>query len=125
MEGAPEGIEPSAVEEALHAVQGVLEVHDLHVWSLSVGKPSLSVHLLTREEAHGVLREATTMLGSKFNIHHSTIQVEREERPAEERNVELANVPGDVGMVGDAEVAHEQESRNRADHGGLRIHTPA
>ena len=78
MEGAPEGIDPAVVEEALHAVQGVLEVHDLHVWSLSVGKPSLSVHLLSKEDAHGVLREATTMLGRKFNIHHSTIQVERE-----------------------------------------------
>ena len=78
MEGAPEGIDPAVVEEALHGVDGVLEVHDLHVWSLSVGKPSLSVHLLTRDNAPGVLREATLMLGKKFNIHHSTIQVERE-----------------------------------------------
>lgn len=78
MEGAPEGIDPAAVEEALHGQDGVLEVHDLHVWSLSVGKPSLSVHLLVREDAGGVLREATRMLGKKFNIHHATIQVEKE-----------------------------------------------
>ena len=80
MEGAPDGIDPSAVEQALHGVKGVLEVHDLHVWSLSVGKPSLSVHLLARkdEDTGDVLREATLMLGKKYNIHHSTIQVERE-----------------------------------------------
>jgi Co/Zn/Cd efflux system component len=60
-------------------VEGVLEVHDLHVWSLSVGKPSLSVHLLvTREDAGSVLKEATALLGRRYNIHHSTIQVERE-----------------------------------------------
>ena len=80
MEGAPDGIDPSAVEQALHGVKGVLEVHDLHVWSLSVGKPSLSVHLLARQgdDTGEVLREATLMLGKRYNIHHSTIQVERE-----------------------------------------------
>jgi len=80
MEGAPDGIDPTAVEQALHGVTGVLEVHDLHVWSLSVGKPSLSVHLLAKkdESTGDVLREATLMLGKKYNIHHSTIQVERE-----------------------------------------------
>jgi len=78
MEGAPEGIDPITVEDALHAVPGVLGVHDLHVWSLSVGKPSLSVHLQTHEDAAGVLQKATLMLGKKFNIHHSTIQVEKQ-----------------------------------------------
>ena len=80
MEGAPDGIDPQLVEQALHGVKGVLEVHDLHVWSLSVGKPSLSVHLLARkdDDTGEVLREATLMLGKRYNIHHSTIQVERE-----------------------------------------------
>lgn len=79
MEGAPDGIDPSRVEDALHTIDGVLEVHDLHVWSLSVGKPSLSVHLLTEDtnSSQFVLQQATIMLGKKFNIHHSTIQVEK------------------------------------------------
>jgi zinc transporter 2 len=79
MEGAPDGLDPEEIENALHKVVGVLEVHDLHVWSLSVGKPSLSVHLISAdtEEARDVLMHATMMLGKRFNIHHCTIQVEK------------------------------------------------
>lgn len=51
------------------------EVHDLHIWSLSVGKPSLSVHLLVGEQAKGVLENAHALLVREFKIHHSTIQV--------------------------------------------------
>jgi len=79
MEGVPEGIDPEAVESALSQVRGVAEVHDLHIWSLSVGKPSLSVHLLTKptDEASEVLAAAHQLCARRFNIHHSTIQVER------------------------------------------------
>lgn len=51
------------------------EVHDLHIWSLSVGKPSLSAHLLASSDGKGVLVAATKMLASTYNIHHTTIQV--------------------------------------------------
>lgn len=77
MEGAPEGIDPGQVEEDLTAMEGVLEVHDLHIWSLSVGKPSLSVHLLTADEATAVLARAKKMLGEKYRIYHTTLQVEK------------------------------------------------
>ena len=53
-------------------------VHDLHIWSLSVGKPSLSVHLYCRDDASHVLAAANKMCARKYNIHHSTIQVERQ-----------------------------------------------
>lgn len=78
MEGVPDGIDPSEVETQLCAVAGVLSVHDLHIWSLSVGKPSLSVHLLASNDSHTVLAAANGMLKKKFNISHSTIQVERQ-----------------------------------------------
>lgn len=77
MEGVPEGLDPDTVEQSLTRVPGVVEVHDLHIWALSVGKPSLSVHLLTRDDAKHVLAEANKMLVKKYNIHHSTIQVEK------------------------------------------------
>jgi len=80
MEGAPDGIEPVQVEAALREIEGVVEVHDLHVWSLSVGKPSLSVHLLSDDDHDSsvlVLQNASAMLASRFNIHHATIQVEK------------------------------------------------
>jgi len=77
MEGVPEGLDPDEVEQALMDVPGVLAVHDLHIWSLSVGKPSLSVHLYCRDDAAHVLAAANRMCAKKYNIHHSTIQVER------------------------------------------------
>src|SRR4051812_48486353 len=78
MEGVPEGINPDEVEEALKNVPGVLAVHDLHIWSLSVGKPSLSVHLYCSDDASHVLAAANRMCAAQYNIHHSTIQVERQ-----------------------------------------------
>jgi len=77
MEGTPEGINPSDVLSALQAIHGVREVHDLHIWSLSVGKPSLSVHLLVDdEESDHILQEAHDICSKRWKIHHTTIQVE-------------------------------------------------
>ena len=99
MEGIPEGIDPEAVENTLAAIPDVAgaafvlpfcsdsvcaalhctaEVHDLHIWSLSVGKPSMSVHLTVKSHGRGVLQEATRLLAKRFNIHHTTIQVEQQ-----------------------------------------------
>jgi len=78
MEGSPEGIDPAEVLKTLEEIQGVTEVHDLHIWSLSVGKPSLSVHMLCTNDAHAVLKTANDQLIKRYNIHHTTIQVERE-----------------------------------------------
>jgi len=77
MEGMPEGIDSVKVRGDLENIAGVLEVHDLHIWSISVGKPALSVHLLADERAEGVLGKATDIC-NKHGIHHVTIQVERE-----------------------------------------------
>ena len=77
MEGVPQGIDPVDVEKSLRQVSGVAEVHDLHIWSLSVGKPCLSVHLLLLDdESHSALKDAHTVLARRHNIYHSTIQVE-------------------------------------------------
>jgi len=78
MEGSPDGIDPDDVQRTLQSIKGVTEVHDLHIWSLSVGKPSLSVHMLCTNDAHGVLQQANELLIARYNIHHTTIQVERE-----------------------------------------------
>jgi zinc transporter 2 len=54
------GIVISEFEEELQKVTGVMEIHDLHIWSLSVGKPALSAHVFSSEP--GVtLREATKL----------------------------------------------------------------
>eukprot|EP00808_Paulinella_micropora_P003506 g67138.t1 len=78
MEGSPEGIDSSDVHKSLEKIPGVMAVHDLHIWSLTVGKASLSVHLNVDDKRRetSVLQASTTMLAKRYNIHHTTIQVE-------------------------------------------------
>ena len=54
-------------------------VHNLHVWSLTMGTAALSVHLAVDDSrsTHSVLREAQALVSRKYDIHHSTIQVEK------------------------------------------------
>ena len=50
LEAAPEGLDPQAIGRALVAQQGVVEVHDLHVWEVTSGFPALSAHVLVGAE---------------------------------------------------------------------------
>jgi len=75
MESAPEGIDPTAVQQALEQIPGVLEVHDLHIWSASHHKVVLSVHLIA-DSPSDVLAGAHQKLEAQFGIRHMTIQVE-------------------------------------------------
>lgn len=78
MEGTPVGIDARALQEDLLLIPGVVEVHDLHVWSLSVGKPSLACHVVVENEdvARSVLRKATVLCQRKYAILHTTIQTD-------------------------------------------------
>ncbi len=86
LEGTPEGLELSDVQEALLAVPGVCEVHELHVWAITSGRNSLTAHLSLDDSGRSeqeVREEAARVLRSRFDITHSTIQVEAEScRPA-------------------------------------------
>lgn len=78
LEGVPAGLSLHEIEHALRAVPGVQGIHDLHVWALTSGRNSLTVHMVldggrAQEE---VLRSATSMLGERFGLQHTTIQVE-------------------------------------------------
>ena len=79
LEGVPEGLALAQIEQALATVPGVAAVHDLHVWSISSGKVSLTAHVVCAEsdtrgyELTDVIR---SMLVERFDIHHSTIQLE-------------------------------------------------
>jgi cobalt-zinc-cadmium efflux system protein len=75
MESTPEGIEAAAVKRALANIEGVKEVHDLHIWSASIHKVALSVHLVT-DSHNEVLSRARECLEKTFDIRHVTIQVE-------------------------------------------------
>jgi cobalt-zinc-cadmium efflux system protein len=78
LEAAPEGIDVDAVGRALAAQPGVVEVHDLHVWEVTSGFPSLSAHVLVEEggDCHGTRRDLEQVLHERFEIDHTTLQVE-------------------------------------------------
>lgn len=82
LNAAPEDIDTEAVRAALESNPHVAEVHDLHIWSISAGNPSLSAHLRLHPEccdtAHWqeCLRESQDMLRRSFGITHTTLQLE-------------------------------------------------
>lgn len=78
MEGAPGNLDVAIIERVLAAVPGVESVHDLHVWTITSEFVSLSAHLKVRAgaEAQGVLRRAHEAMASRFQVLHSTFQIE-------------------------------------------------
>lgn len=78
LEGVPEGVDVAVVEKTLLSLEGVDSIHDLHVWAISSGKTSLSVHLVSRKGDLEVLTQTVASAMAKdFDIHHITVQVER------------------------------------------------
>jgi cobalt-zinc-cadmium efflux system protein len=78
LEAAPRGVDPQAVGEALAACENVVEVHDLHVWEISHGFTALSAHALVRADSdcHSARRAMEAMLRERFEIAHTTLQVD-------------------------------------------------
>jgi cobalt-zinc-cadmium efflux system protein len=78
LEGTPSHVNIRAVVEAMHAVAGVSNVHDLHVWTISSGMDALSAHVTIEPGvSHKVALEGLQeQLRSGFNIGHLTIQIE-------------------------------------------------
>ena len=77
LDGVPRGIELSEVRDYLAGLEGVIEVHDLHIWAMSTNETALTAHLVRpggSDDAflHGVCEE----LSQRFNIHHATLQIE-------------------------------------------------
>ena len=76
MQGTLEGIDPYDIEVGMRALSCVIDTHDMHIWSITVGVPSLSVHVVSNDPDEA-LSEVQEYLLSK-GIQHSTIQVENE-----------------------------------------------
>jgi cobalt-zinc-cadmium efflux system protein len=78
LERAPAEIDPAEVGRAIVSVPGVVEQHDLHVWTVSSGFPALSAHVLVepRADCHGLRQQLEAMLAQRFGVEHSTLQVD-------------------------------------------------
>jgi cobalt-zinc-cadmium efflux system protein len=70
--------EPHEIADSMLAVPGVVQVHDLHVWTVGSGFPSVSAHVLVEPGAdcHALRRELAALLEERFSLAHSTLQVE-------------------------------------------------
>jgi len=80
LEGVPPGMKLSEVEAAIAGTPGVASVHDLHLWAITQSKVSLTAHAVLNDgaDAETVRRAAETVLREKFDLHHTTLQMERE-----------------------------------------------
>jgi cobalt-zinc-cadmium efflux system protein len=78
LEETPAGIDAEEVGRALASTEGVVEVHDLHIWTITSGFPALSAHVLVAPggDCHGVRRDLERLLHEQFDLHHTTLQVE-------------------------------------------------
>lgn len=78
LEGTPADVNLAALREAIQAVAGVAEVHDLHVWSLTSGVNAMSVHTVLADHAlhDEVLAAVRHQVATDFKITHATVQVE-------------------------------------------------
>jgi cobalt-zinc-cadmium efflux system protein len=95
MEAAPKELDPERIGEALAATPGVVQVHDLHVWEVTTGMPSISAHLIVGQDAdcHQARWRAARLLADRFGVEHSTLQVEHEHG---EELLEIETTPGDA-----------------------------
>ncbi len=80
LEGLPRGIHLEVVIEQMRCVPGVIDVHDLHIWSLGTSMHALSCHVLIEDMPHSasesILRGINDVLCERFHIHHTTVQFE-------------------------------------------------
>lgn len=78
LEGTPSHINLAAVAEAIQSVTGVRQVHDLHIWTITSGRYAVTAHVVVHDasESYRVLRELRALLAARFDLNHSTIQIE-------------------------------------------------
>ena len=78
LEQTPPGIDASKVGKKMANAEGVQEVHDLHIWTITSGFPALSAHVLVgrNENCHARRRDLEVLLASEYGIEHTTLQVD-------------------------------------------------
>ena len=86
LEATPRGMDLDEVRRHLLEVPGVLDVHDLHAWTITSGVNVLSVHVVKAPEADAgrVLDALRDCVGEHFDVEHSTFQIEAPEHRSHE-----------------------------------------
>lgn len=82
LEGVPSELDMREILKTLKQLDGVIDVHDLHVWTISTGMDALSGHVVVRDQmlslSSKLLSEINAVLAERYNITHTTIQLEHE-----------------------------------------------
>jgi cobalt-zinc-cadmium efflux system protein len=83
LEASPQGMDPQRIGRALAAQRGVVEVHDLHVWEVTTGFPAVAAHVVVQpgDDCHARRRELQALLRERFDIRHTTLQVDHAAAP--------------------------------------------
>ena len=78
LEATPRGLNAGEVGQKMAAADGIVEVHDLHIWTITSGFPALSAHVLVgrHEDCHARRRELEELLTNEYGISHTTLQVD-------------------------------------------------
>jgi cobalt-zinc-cadmium efflux system protein len=78
MEGSPVGIDPDEVARTIAADAEVVEVHDLHIWTVTSGFPALAAHVLVSPatDCHNARRRLQKVLQERYHLDHVTLQVD-------------------------------------------------
>lgn len=105
LEAAPDGSDPDRIGRSMAGVDGVTEVHDLHVWDLGAGEPALSAHLVIDAsfDCHEVARGVRQVLADSHRIEHATLQADHQHGNRTLVGEDCAvgrHGPGYVGEVG-------------------------
>jgi cobalt-zinc-cadmium efflux system protein len=84
LDAVPEGIDPDEVKAFLGGLPGVVEVHDLHIWAMSTTETALTAHVVmpSSSQRPAFLSDVCRELRDKFDIEHSTLQIDPVESPA-------------------------------------------
>lgn len=78
LEATPPNLNATEVGQKMASADGIIEVHDLHIWTITSGFPALSAHVLVggREDCHARRRELEGLLAHEYGISHTTLQVD-------------------------------------------------
>ena len=78
LEGTPSDVNVASLNTAILSIEGVADMHDLHVWALTSGMNAMSAHVLIKEgySAKKILEQIRETLQANYAIHHSTVQIE-------------------------------------------------
>jgi len=120
LEGVPHEIDIEKVKETLLSVPGVASLHDLHVWSLTSGKTTLTVHLVTKigfQRERAILPVVRQRLEAGFGITHSTVQCELVPCHQTDDTEHFKGATAELSHEHEAEGSRKRNNRSGQAHG--------